>query len=59
MAHVIDKEKCIGCGACLSQCNQNAIVQSDDKYTIIKDKCTDCGSCIDVCPVEAITKGGK
>lgn len=55
MAYVIDKEVCIGCGACVSQCAQNAIVQDGDKYRILKDKCTDCGACVDVCPAQAIS----
>lgn len=59
MTYVIDKETCIGCGACVPQCNQNAIEQVGDKYQIIKDKCTDCGSCVDICPVNAITKEGE
>ena len=56
MAHIINKETCVGCGACVSQCNQNAIEQVADKYPILKDKCTDCGNCVDICPVNAISK---
>ena len=56
MAYIIDKETCIGCGACVSQCKQSAIEQVDDKYQILEDKCTDCGNCVDACPVNAISK---
>lgn len=56
MAYVIDKEICLGCGACVTQCGQEAIQQAADKYQILKDKCTDCGACVDICPVGAISK---
>lgn len=56
MTYVIDNGTCLGCGVCVSQCKQNAIEQTDDKYQILKDKCTDCGSCVDICPVQAISK---
>jgi ferredoxin len=56
MSHIINKDTCIGCGACAGQCPQSAIVTDDDKYKIVKGKCTDCGACVDVCPVNAISK---
>jgi len=56
MAHIIDKEKCIGCGACVDQCATEAIVADEDKYKIDPEKCTDCGACVDACPVGAISK---
>ncbi|MFH1387498.1 MAG: 4Fe-4S binding protein [bacterium] len=57
MAYIIDKEKCISCGACVSQCSAEAIVPDEDKFRIDSGKCTECGSCVDVCPVGAISKG--
>ena len=57
MAHKIDKEKCIACGACEGTCEQKAISQdADGKYKIDPAKCNDCGSCVDICAVEAISK---
>ncbi len=54
MAHVIDAEACISCGACEPVCPENAISEGDDAFVIDADKCTDCGTCVDECPVEAI-----
>ncbi|MBP2635763.1 MAG: carE 3 [Firmicutes bacterium] len=55
MAVIVDKEQCIGCGACVSTCPFGAIVMEEDK-AVITDACTVCGACIDVCPVGAITR---
>lgn len=57
MAHVIDKEKCVGCGACKENCPVEAISQDGDKCKIDSEKCVDCGACAGNCPVEAITAG--
>ena len=59
MSYVIDQEKCVGCGVCVPQCDQNAIEQAGDKYQIIKDKCTDCGACADICSAGVISKEEK
>lgn len=51
---VVDTEICIGCGACLQSCPQDAI---DFTETAIIDpqKCNGCGRCIEECPQEAIS----
>ncbi|PIS28755.1 ferredoxin [Candidatus Saganbacteria bacterium CG08_land_8_20_14_0_20_45_16] len=56
MAYVINKETCLGCGACVAQCGQGAIEEAGDKYRIKQEKCTDCGACVGFCPVQAISK---
>lgn len=39
----IDKEKCLGCGACAAQCPVQAIKEKDGKYEIGED-CVECGA---------------
>ncbi len=53
MAHKIDLEKCIGCGACADECPVGCISEQDGKYVINADECVDCGACAGTCPVEA------
>ena len=58
MAFKINDE-CIACGACESECPNEAITEGEDIYVIDPDKCTECvgfynsQQCYDVCPVEA------
>jgi len=58
MAFIINDE-CILCGACESECPNEAISEGDEFYVIDPDKCTECvgfyggQQCYDVCPVEA------
>ncbi len=53
MAYAIDKDACIDCGACASECPVEAIHEDDGKYAIDAETCIDCGNCADVCPVGA------
>ena len=57
-------EDCISCGACESECPNEAISAGDGPYVIDSSKCDECEGrdkvgCVDVCPVadEAIAKG--
>jgi len=58
MAYKINDE-CISCGACESECKNEAISEGDDCYIIGADKCTECvgwfdtAQCAEVCPVDA------
>lgn len=53
--YVIDKETCIGCGACEATCPVGAISADDNGKYEIGSACVDCGACASVCPVEAIS----
>lgn len=50
----IDKELCVGCGACVDVCPQGALYMKDDKVEV-NEKCNLCGACIDACPVKALS----
>jgi Pyruvate/2-oxoacid:ferredoxin oxidoreductase delta subunit len=52
----IDKEKCIGCGACAVKCAEGAIEIIDGKAEVVKDSfCDGLGACIGECPRGALT----
>ena len=55
MAVIVNKETCIGCGACVPSCPFDAIVMQEGKAEI-NEKCTMCGACVPVCPVESIVR---
>mgnify|MGYP004443916901 FL=1 len=51
----IDKNTCIGCGACTATCPSGAIsLGADGKAVVDMGKCTGCGACAAGCPVSAI-----
>ena len=50
----VDKEKCIGCQACVQVCPVGAIQMKDGKAEIDMDKCIRCGKCHDICPQNAV-----
>ena len=51
---VVDKEKCVACGACARICAHDAPNLVDGTMFVDWNKCAGCGRCIDACPVDAI-----
>ena len=62
-------EECINCSACIDECENDAIYNAGEEYTvdgetkeavsdefsfIVPELCNDCKSCVDVCAVDAI-----
>lgn len=50
----VDKEKCVGCGACVDVCPVGAI-KLKDGIAVVSDECIECGACVGGCPCEAIS----
>ena len=55
MPVTINKELCIGCGACVGGCPVGALTL-EDTAVCDADTCIDCGACVGTCPVEAISQ---
>ncbi|MBQ6490406.1 MAG: 4Fe-4S binding protein [Solobacterium sp.] len=56
MPVTIDKDLCIGCGACTGVCPVEALSLDDEgKSQCDADLCISCGTCVGTCPVEAIS----
>lgn len=54
MAKVITlSDKCIGCGACVAACPNEAVKFKEGFTETEIDKCTSCLACIEACPVKA------
>lgn len=52
-ARVIDKEKCVGCGACHEACPWK--LPTVDPETKKSTKCINCGACVAGCPTGALS----
>ena len=53
----VNKDTCIGCGACVGVCPVEAIKLEDDGKAVVDEGvCIDCGACVATCPVGAISQ---
>ena len=51
----LDREKCIGCGACLLVCPHAVLSLTHGKVDIAdRDACMECGACAKNCPAAAL-----
>jgi len=51
---IIDKDKCIGCGACVNVCRYGAL-EVVDGLAVVNDNCAACRMCLDECPADALS----
>ncbi|MEG2139689.1 MAG: 4Fe-4S binding protein [Bilophila sp.] len=52
----IDKERCTGCGLCVTACHEGAIALVEGKAVLLRDDyCDGLGDCLPVCPAGAIS----
>jgi len=59
MTVIIDKPKCIGCGACIMECPVEALDLDDGVVVVDPAKCIDCGKCTSICPTDTLSLPGK
>ncbi len=59
MTYHILADKCTGCGDCMDECDEDAILGKKRFVHVIElDECTQCGACIDACDEDAIVRAG-
>lgn len=52
-------DKCIGCGDCMDECDDDAILGKKKFIHVIdQDECTQCGNCLKACDEDAIVIAG-
>ena len=52
---IIDQEKCVACGLCISYCPEEAINRGEDNKAQIDYRfCKGCGICANECPSKVI-----
>ncbi|MEG0177669.1 4Fe-4S binding protein [Anaerorhabdus sp.] len=57
MAVTVNKDTCIGCGACVGVCPVGALsLDAEGKAGCDEGTCIDCGACVGTCPVSAISQ---
>jgi electron transfer flavoprotein alpha subunit len=51
----INRDECIGCGACVDVCPFGSLSLDDEDIAVVDETCTACGACLPECPVEALS----
>ena len=52
-------DKCTGCGDCLDECEEDAILgKKKFVHVIVQEDCIQCGKCMDACDEDAIVTAG-
>lgn len=52
---IIHKDRCVGCGACITQCPTQALEQRGGKAALVwPERCIYCADCETLCPHNAI-----
>lgn len=54
-----NREKCIGCRACLEVCPEDACILSADGIITAGELCSSCSGCADICPTKATEMSGR
>ena len=53
----VDRDVCIGCGACTGVCPTESLTLDDEGKSVCNEEtCVDCGACVATCPVEALSQ---
>ncbi len=52
---VIDPDRCVGCGACITRCQVAAISDEEGRSKVDRARCIGCGLCVTGCPSGAAT----
>lgn len=53
---LVDNNKCLACGGCISVCPEDAISWMGYKAIVDKENCISCRICISTCPIGAISE---
>jgi len=56
---VYRKNRCTGCGECLTSCQREALSLMAKSVSVDREKCVPCDNCSHVCPSDALAIAGK